>query len=186
MHASTMPPGGNLIYSQTCSQTYHGLKLKSLTYNKQVHCHRQKVLMSAKEACLKAQPRAGLAEMAAMLESQYAGYSETDADLGYSTTSAGLATTGLPMIVFIGLEEPEHCCRLLVSRKYGNKVKIGDWFTITISEEPCVIGDTGSISMQDIKLVIRFVHRNMATLSNCWYQTKCMGSLDLLSQLERV
>lgn len=124
--------------------------------------------------------------MAAVLEREYAGYSEADADLGYSTTSAGLATTGLPMIVFIGLEEPEHCCRLLVSRKYGNKVKIGDWFTITICEEPCVIGNTGSIRMQDIELAIRFVHHNMATLLNCWYQTKCMGSLKLLSQLEKV
>lgn len=77
--------------------------------------------------------------------------------------------TGLKMVIWIfpytGKES--HWARIKVAKHYGNKVS-SDLFTITIENEPEVIGDTGDIKPSDVVKVIDFVKRNKKVLMQVW------------------
>ena len=77
--------------------------------------------------------------------------------------------TGLKMVIWIfpytGKEG--HWARIKVSQHYGDKVT-NDLFTVTIEDDPEVIGDTGEIKQQDIKKVIGFIKRNKDVLLQVW------------------
>lgn len=77
--------------------------------------------------------------------------------------------TGLKMVIWIfpytGKEK--HWARIKVSKHYGNKVS-SDLFTVTIDDEPEVIGSTGDIKSSDIEKVISFVKNNKKVLLQVW------------------
>lgn len=79
------------------------------------------------------------------------------------------AKTGLSMVVYISTKfEVPHGPRLKVCKKHGDKF-IGDTFSITISDEPRIIGKTGKeISAEDIIKVKKFIFLNKKTLLDYW------------------
>ena len=90
------------------------------------------------------------------------------------------------MVVHISIRYTAEGCRMLVSKKLGNKLRIGDWFEVTVDDQPRVIGDPGPISSQDLNLVTRFIHLNKHLILDYWYQEECFDSLELLQQLVKL
>ena len=78
------------------------------------------------------------------------------------------AETGLNMVIYIGPQYGlKHGPRIKVSTKYGEKVG-ATFFTITIANEPVVIGKTGDIKSEDIDQVKEFVKLNKNVLLKLW------------------
>ncbi len=77
--------------------------------------------------------------------------------------------TGLPMVIWIQpkTRNEQHWARIKVAKQYGDKVS-SDLFTITISDNPEVIGETGNIKNQDIELTKEFVIKNKKILLSVW------------------
>lgn len=78
--------------------------------------------------------------------------------------------TGLPMAVYVSDKSGvPHGARLKVSKFYGGKIDKGNLFTITISDNPTVIGkNTGNIKLKDIELVKSFIVLNKDLLLQYW------------------
>ena len=90
--------------------------------------------------------------------------------------------TGLPMVVYIGPKNAKHGCRLKVSQFYGTKMRVGQWFFMTVEHEPHIIGDTGGIKLKDIKLVQDFIIINIRVILDFWEQSSLS---DVLTHHER-
>ena len=90
--------------------------------------------------------------------------------------------TGLPMVVYIGPKNAKHGCRLKVSQFYGTKMRVGQWFFMTVEHEPHIIGDTGEIKLKDIKLVQDFIIINIRVILDFWEQSSLS---DVLTHHER-
>ena len=90
--------------------------------------------------------------------------------------------TGLPMVVYIGPKNAKHGCRLKVSQFYGTKMRVGQWFFMTVEHEPHIIGDTGEIKLKDIKLVQDFIIINIRVILDFWEQSSLK---DVLTHHER-
>jgi len=77
--------------------------------------------------------------------------------------------TGLKMVIWIlpytGKEG--HWAIIKVAKKYGDKVS-NDLFTVTIEDNPEIIGDTGEIKSVDIQKIILFIKKNKKTLLDVW------------------
>lgn len=93
--------------------------------------------------------------------------------------------TGLPMVVWLQpkTRREQHWARIKVSKKYGDKVS-EDLFTITIENEPQVVGDTGDIKTNDIKKVIEFVKINKDLLLDFWNDEIAVS--DLINGIKKV
>lgn len=78
--------------------------------------------------------------------------------------------TGLPMVIWIypKTDREQHGPRIKVSKHYGDKVS-KDLFTITISDTPRKIGDSGEIKNKDVNTLINFVKINKDILLDLWY-----------------
>ena len=63
----------------------------------------------------------------------------------FSIANALTEDTGLPMVIYIIQKNAPHGPRIKVSKSYGDKVIQGNWFTMTIEQNPRVIGKVGRI-----------------------------------------
>ena len=98
-------------------------------------------------------------------------------------------STGLPMNVYISIGEVEgkkmkHGARIKVSRSYANNFTPFDTFSITISNNPIIIGDVGNIYINDINKLKEFISKNYDVLLAYWdgeYDTS-----DLIGNLRKV
>ena len=94
--------------------------------------------------------------------------------------------TGLPMVIYISVKYASHGCRLKVSQIYGNKTRFGKWFSMTVEDEPRIIGDTGDIKLKDIQLVTDFCRLNMRTILDFWDQDDCIDSGEMMDTLVKL
>ena len=94
--------------------------------------------------------------------------------------------TGLPMVVFISIRNAEHGCRLKVSQIYGTKVRFAQWFSMTVEDEPRIIGDSGDIKMKDIQQVKEFIRLNRRVILDFWDQTDCIDPRDMIDALQKL
>lgn len=77
--------------------------------------------------------------------------------------------TGLKMVIYISpRNNSKHGPRIKVSQQYGDKVN-SDFFSITISDQPEIIGKTGNIKSEDVQKAINFVVLNKDVLLQLWY-----------------
>ena len=77
--------------------------------------------------------------------------------------------TGLLFVVYVSPKgRSTHGPRITASNKYGDKTSEGDWFTITIADEPQVIGDSESIKRRDVQSAKRWVQINKDKLLQVW------------------
>ena len=79
--------------------------------------------------------------------------------------------TGLPYIIWItpSSGKEKHWARIKVQKKYGEKA-INDMFSITISDNPEIIGnqDVGEIKIKDIEKIKNFIKKNKNALLSVW------------------
>ena len=76
-------------------------------------------------------------------------------------------SSGLPMIIF--LWEKKHsklACRIKVQKTYGDKVIYGKFTTVTVEDEPRIIG--GRIKEKDFELIKKFISINKKALIEYW------------------
>ena len=82
------------------------------------------------------------------------------------------AQTGLPMTVYISQKQDHRPASIEVSQFYGNHHSLRDIFTITIprtgDETSRLIGDTGTIKLEDLAKAYRFIEVNRSMLLDVW------------------
>jgi hypothetical protein len=93
--------------------------------------------------------------------------------------------TGLPFIIWISPKMSSHGARIKVQGDYSNKLRKDLLFTVTISDEPKVIGDTGELSESDINLAKEFVKLNMEVLLDYWNEVD-VNLASIFSKLKKV
>ena len=94
--------------------------------------------------------------------------------------------TGLPMVVYISIRNAKHGCRLKVSQMYGTKMRFGQWFSMTVEDEPRIIGDTGDIEVKDIQQVREFIRLNRRVILDFWDQEDCIDPRDVMYALMKL
>jgi hypothetical protein len=78
-------------------------------------------------------------------------------------------TTGLPTVIYISVKgNSKHFARIKASSKRGNKLKADSLITITIDDNPVVIGDKGDLTTKNIHQLIDFVIVNKQNLLDYW------------------
>ena len=75
--------------------------------------------------------------------------------------------SGLPMIVYVFPKNSQHIPHIKIQKDYASTVS-SDFFSITIEDEPEVIGDTRKIKKSDIGLAKRWVKINIKPLTDYW------------------
>ena len=73
--------------------------------------------------------------------------------------------TGLRFVVYVGPRGDAHygpCIR--ASNQYGDKVSEGDWFSITVEEEPRVKGEAIGLESWDVELGRKWIQVNKIEL----------------------
>ncbi|KAL0029905.1 hypothetical protein WJX77_006762 [Trebouxia sp. C0004] len=77
--------------------------------------------------------------------------------------------TGLPFVVYVSTKgKVAHGPRIKASSKYGKKASKGDWFTITIEDQPQVIGETTGLKRCDVQMAKKWVRVNKGKLLQIW------------------
>lgn len=77
--------------------------------------------------------------------------------------------TGLLFVVYVSPKgNAAHGPRILAPNKYGEKVREGDWFTITIEDQPHVIGDCAALKRCDVEMAKKWVLVNKDALLKMW------------------
>ena len=80
--------------------------------------------------------------------------------------------TGLPVTIYISQQQDNRPASVEVSQYYGRHHSLSDIFTLTVprteNESPRIIGDTGSISVQHIAVVCKYVMKNRQLLLDVW------------------
>jgi hypothetical protein len=76
-------------------------------------------------------------------------------------------STGLPMVIWLNFKSgrEKHGPRLKVSPSHGDTAQISNWQTVTISDDPKLIGN---LSIKDFKLVKQFILNNKDLLIKFW------------------
>ena len=102
----------------------------------------------------------------------------------FSIAKALTEDTGLPVVVYLHQKISLHKKpRISVSRSYGDKVTLGNWFAVTIEENPELLGEVGKITARDINLVTDFVALNQELLLNYWEQVPPLSTKNMLNSL---
>ena len=102
----------------------------------------------------------------------------------YEMSNVVKQRSGLPVNVWISPKMATHGPRIKVQRNYGNNVT-DDMFSITISDNPMVIGDSGEISSNDIKKVFAFIKLNKKLLLTFWNKEES-DPVNILTNLTKV
>lgn len=87
----------------------------------------------------------------------------------FEVASISTKKTGLPLKIYVSAKgKTKHGPRIKVSSLYGDRIHPDRLFTITISENPKVIGDTAGIKVEDIQEIVEFVVDNTGILLAHW------------------
>lgn len=93
---------------------------------------------------------------------------ELDSNL-FFMTNLRPKRTGLQFVVYVSPKvHAAYGPRILASNKYGEKVSEGDWFTITIEDQPRVTGDFAALKSCDVQMAKEWVQVNKDKLLNIW------------------
>ena len=77
--------------------------------------------------------------------------------------------TGLPFVVYVSVKGCDACVpHITASRRYCENVHEGDWFGITIAEQPMLLGDFTGVKSHDIEMVKKWVLINKDQLLRIW------------------
>ena len=89
--------------------------------------------------------------------------------------------TGLPFVVYISVQGCDaRVPQVKVSKRYGEKVYEGDWFSITIADQPSVIDDYYGIQENDTEQAKKWVLINKDLLLRIWKDDVDVFDADLM------
>ena len=87
----------------------------------------------------------------------------------YEMANIKQSTSGLPVIIFISPKgRANHGHRVKVQNNYSSNTQEGNFFSITISEDPEIIGDIGEVKSSDLRKIREFVIKNKEVLLDYW------------------
>ena len=75
--------------------------------------------------------------------------------------------TGLKFVVYVS-PKGHALTGIKASNKYGEKASEGDWFTITIEDQPQVIGESTGLQRCDVQQAKKWVQVNKDKLLKIW------------------
>jgi hypothetical protein len=111
----------------------------------------------------------------------------TENETFFLSNLLGPKATGLPMVVHVSPKtSTAHGPCIKVSRRYGEEIAMGEWFTVTIDDDPSITGTPGAIRVNDLVLVSDFILLNKDVLLDFWEQTEPMDTPDMLQKLAKV
>lgn len=91
----------------------------------------------------------------------------------FEMANARQSETGLPVIIFVSTAESSHGPRIKVQADYATKVNHGNWFAMTIEDEPVIVANVknaNKLSQKDLAAVARFIRINRQLLLDLWDQ----------------
>ena len=104
-------------------------------------------------------------------------------DMLFEMSNIRKSESGLPVNIWASYKNASHGPRIKVQTNYGTKMT-DDFFSITISDEPKVIGKTGEIKSSDIILVKKFIMLNKELLLKFWKDE--IGASDVFNNLKKL
>lgn len=86
-----------------------------------------------------------------------------------SMTNLRPKRTGLPFVVYVSFKgNVPDGPRIKASNRYGEKASNGDWCTITIDDQPQVIGNSTGLKRGDVQMAKTWVQINKDELLKIW------------------
>ena len=98
--------------------------------------------------------------------------------------NVGPRTTGLPMVVYVSPKYAPHGPRIKFSQHYGEKLRMGEWFYMTVEDEPRFMGNSGDIKVRDLARVAEFIRINKGALLKYWEQEEPVCTADVLQEIK--
>lgn len=96
------------------------------------------------------------------------------------------ALTGLPMVVYVTPASGLHTSpRIQVSQQYGDRMVVGECFSMTVEDEPRIIGKPRNIKVTDLLRVQDWLLLNKQAILDYWEQ-RTTNTLVMLGSLKRV
>lgn len=89
----------------------------------------------------------------------------------------------LPSNIWVSVKNANHGPRIKIQRNKGERMQIDDTFSMTVSDDPSIVGEVGSdLSTNDINYFKRFILKNKDTLLAYWNGE--LDTSDLTEKLE--
>ena len=89
----------------------------------------------------------------------------------------------LPSNIWVSVKNANHGPRIKIQRNKAERMQIDDTFSMTVSDEPSIVGEVGSdLSTKDITYFKNFVLKNKDTLLAYWNGE--LDTSDLTDKLE--
>jgi len=85
----------------------------------------------------------------------------------FKMTNVVKSRSGLPVNIWISPKMGKLGAHIKVQKDYSDKIS-NNLFSVTINDEPMVIGDTGDLEAKDITKIIQFVKCNKELLLQFW------------------
>ena len=106
-------------------------------------------------------------------------------DATYALSRVVPALSGLPMVVYVSPATGPHDPRIQVSQRYGDRMVMGDWFSMTVEDEPRIVGKPGSIKVRDLVVVQDWLLLNRQVILDYWEQ-RTTDTLVMLASLKKL
>lgn len=94
--------------------------------------------------------------------------------------------TGLPMMIWASPRNAPHGPQVKVQQQYGDRVCVNQWFSVTIEDNPSILGYQGDILNADVEQVKEFSLVNKVLLLAYWEQKENVYTSSLLAQLRKI
>lgn len=83
----------------------------------------------------------------------------------YEMSNLGPKTTGLDEVIWVSVKNANHGPRIKV---FENKNASGKTFSVTVEDEPKVIGDSSIIDSKQLEKIKKFIIKNKENLIKYW------------------
>ena len=104
----------------------------------------------------------------------------------YAMASVSPETTGLPMAIYISPKNAGHGPLIKVLQQYGDRLNRDELFSVTIEDDPRVIGKPGKIRLSDLARIRTFIQLNKEVLLMYWEQKEPVYTLQFLQALQKI
>lgn len=92
------------------------------------------------------------------------------------------------MTVYISICHGKREPYIKVSRVYGDTYQPGNTFSVTIEDDPEILGTLGDIRARDISKILDFISKNRSLLEEYWYQEEevVLMTNDMIVRLQHI
>jgi hypothetical protein len=101
----------------------------------------------------------------------------------------GPETTGMPMVIYVSPKHAPHGPQIKVNQRYEGRLVAGECFSVTIEDEPLILGETGDIRVSGLCKLRSFIQINKELLLDYWDsidEEEPMSAFDMIDSLQKV